>query len=92
MADPGHGFDVEIVLDHRGILMVTGIKKPCRGDRARKFDGSAKPTQSLFNAFSAFTVGCCCTSGKKTNRFLAELDLKLIAWFEVQHGCVSLAD
>ena len=52
----------------------------------------AKPTQSLFNAFSAFAVRCGSTSWEKTNRLLAQLDFKFISWFQVQHGCVSLAD
>ena len=50
------------------------------------------PTQSLFNAFSAFAVRCGSTSWEQTNRLLAQLDFKFITWFQVQHGCVSLAD
>ena len=50
------------------------------------------PTQSLFNAFSTFAVGCSSTSGEKTNRLFAELDFKLITGFQIQHGGISLAD
>ena len=50
------------------------------------------PTQSLFNAFSAFAVGCSSTRGEKTNCLFAKLDFKLITGFQVQHGGVSLAN
>jgi hypothetical protein len=93
MSTPRQLLHAEIVRDQREMLLVITHKKSPVVETGQPYmKVPAKPTQSLFNAFSAFAVRCGSTSWEKTNRLLAQLDFKFISWFQVQHGCVSLAD
>ena len=46
----------------------------------------------LLDSFGGLTVLGCGTCGNEANRFLAQLDFKLIARLKVQHGGVGLAN